>query len=117
MWESTEVLIKAIRIIHVGVMWIDRGATGRIFQELARQTAARHAHPEVARIDQLTTRERHLVITLASDASAPGKVLAQRLHISEHTLRNHLTSIYRKLGVANRTELYAFAHRNGLARM
>ncbi len=38
----------------------------------------------------------------------------ERLHISEHTLRNHLTSIYSKLDLANRLDLYLYAHRRGL---
>ena len=37
------------------------------------------------------------------------EALAERLLISEHTLRNHLTSIYEKLGVSNRLELYIYA--------
>jgi len=41
-------------------------------------------------------------------------VFAERLHISEHTLRNHLTSIYSKLGLSNRLDLYAYAHKHGL---
>jgi DNA-binding CsgD family transcriptional regulator len=41
-------------------------------------------------------------------------VIAARLHVSEHTLRNHLTSIYSKLGLPNRLALYAYAHRHGL---
>jgi len=39
------------------------------------------------------------------------------LHVSEHTLRNHLTSIYYKLGVANRLELFAYAQKQGLTRL
>ena len=84
--------------------------------ELARRKPQTQPDPEQRRIDQLTPRERQLVVTLASDAAAPGKVVAQRLHISEHTLRNHLTSVYGKLGVSNRVELYAFAQRHGLTR-
>jgi two-component system, NarL family, nitrate/nitrite response regulator NarL len=38
------------------------------------------------------------------------------LYISEHTLRNHLTSIYDKLHVANRLELFAYAHKHGLTK-
>ncbi|MBU3593693.1 hypothetical protein ICN42_06235 [Polynucleobacter sp. 71A-WALBACH] len=34
--------------------------------------------------------------------------VAESLHISEHTLRNHLASIYDKLAVRNRIELYVF---------
>jgi DNA-binding CsgD family transcriptional regulator len=43
---------------------------------------------------------------------ADNKTLASTLHIGEHTLRNHLSRIYDKLGVPNRFELYIFAQRH-----
>ncbi len=61
-----------------------------------------------------TLRERQTIAAMTSDAGAPGKVIADRLCISEHTLRNHLTSIYSKLGLSNRVDLYAYATRNRL---
>ena len=109
-----ELLLKAIEKVHDGELWIDRAATSRIFMELAHQKAAKDRHPEHHKIAQLTRRELHSIAALARDADAPGKVVAARLHISEHTLRNHLTSIYAKLGVANRLALYAYAHKHGL---
>ncbi len=112
--EPPPVLLKAIEKVHQGEMWIDRSATGRIFVELARQKVMQDRDPEHERMALLTPRERQTVAELASDASSPGKVIAERLHISEHTLRNHLTSIYSKLGVNNRMDLYAFALRNGI---
>jgi two-component system, NarL family, nitrate/nitrite response regulator NarL len=114
--EQPQTLLKAVEKVCAGEMWIDRSATGRIFMELSRRKPQMQPDPEMRRIDQLTPRERQLVAALAGDAAAPGKVMAQRLHISEHTLRNHLTSIYGKLGVSNRVELYAFAHRHGFTR-
>ncbi len=113
--EAPDVLLKAIAKVQAGEVWIDRTATGRIFLELARQKTGRNDDPEKARLGLLTARERQMVAALAADASAPGKVLAQRMRISENTLRNHLTSVYSKLGLGNRVELYAFAHRHGLA--
>ena len=56
----------------------------------------------------LTNKERRTVAAVVADASAPAKVLAERLCISEHTLRNHLTSIYAKLEVPGRLGLQAF---------
>lgn len=44
-------------------------------------------------------------------------VIAGRLCISEHTLRNHLSSIYAKLDVCNRLDLYAYAMRHGLQQL
>ncbi len=97
-------------------IWIDRNATSRIFLELARKKAASANQPEQQKIASLTRRERQTIAALASDASAPGKLVAERLHISEHTLRNHLTSIYGKLAVSNRLALYAYAQKHGLTK-
>ena len=112
--EAPPTLLKAIDKVNDGEFWIDRGATSRIFMEMARQKAADRNDPDKSRIATLTTRERQTIAALASDASAPGKVIASRLCISEHTLRNHLTSIYTKLELSNRLDLYAFATRHRL---
>jgi DNA-binding NarL/FixJ family response regulator len=112
--EAPPTLLKAIDKVNDGEFWIDRGATSRIFMEMARQKASDRNDPDKSKIATLTTRERQTIAALASDASAPGKVIASRLCISEHTLRNHLTSIYTKLELSNRLDLYAYATRHRL---
>jgi DNA-binding NarL/FixJ family response regulator len=112
--EPPAALLKAIEKVHEGELWIDRGATSRIFMEMARQKASGRNDPEKSKIATLTMRERQTIIAVASDAAAPGKVIAGRLCISEHTLRNHLTSIYSKLGLSNRLDLYAYANKHSL---
>lgn len=113
--EEVTTLLKALGKVHEGEMWMDRSATSRIFLELARQQAARRPDAEASKLNALTNRERQTVEALMSSPASPAKVLAKDMSISEHTLRNHLTSIYSKLGVGNRTELYAFVqqHRSG----
>ena len=116
--EQPSTLLKAIECLHRGEIWVDRDATGRIFMQLVKrqgQPDAQELDAMQSKIASLTRRERQAVAALANDASAPGKVIADRLNISEHTLRNHLTAIYDKLQVSNRLALYAFAHRHGLA--
>jgi len=112
--EPPHILLKAIEKVHEGELWIDRGAAGRIFLEMARQKAAQRNDPQKSKIATLTSRERQTIAAVAGDASAPGKVIASRLCISEHTLRNHLTSIYSKLGLSSRLDLYAYATRHSL---
>lgn len=112
--EAVETLLKAIERVHGGEIWVDRAAAGRIFVELARRNSGPAADPEQQRIARLTRKERRTVAEIARDASASSREIARRLHISEHTLRNHLTSIYAKLEVAGRVELYAFATRHGI---
>ncbi|VVP36205.1 MULTISPECIES: LuxR C-terminal-related transcriptional regulator [Pseudomonas] len=112
---SASTLLKAIEKVHDGELWIDRNATSRIFLELARKKVERDIDPEQQKIAKLTRREQQTIASLARDPSAPGKLVAEKLHISEHTLRNHLTSIYSKLGLTNRVDLYAYAHKHGLS--
>ena len=112
--DAPAMLLKAVEKVHEGELWIDRGAAGRIFLELARHQAARASDPELLKIASLTARERQTIAAVASDSAAPGKVIARRLCISEHTLRNHLSAIYAKLGLANRVDLYAYATRHRL---
>ena len=60
----------------------------------------------------LTDRE-HEIVGLIVEA-AGNKEIADRLRISEKTVKNHLTNIYDKLGVSGRLELAVFAIDNGL---
>jgi len=113
---SAETILTAIKKVHEGQLWLDRIATGRIFFELSRESAAHAADPERAKIASLTEREREIVAVASSQAGANAKAIADFLKISEHTLRNHLTSIYDKLQVANRLELFAYAHKHGLTK-
>lgn len=112
--SPAKIILMAIEKVHAGQIWLDRISTGRIFVEFSREGAAHAADPERAKIASLTYRERELVALTTSNAGATAKVIAKLLHISEHTLRNHLTSIYNKLDVANRLELFAYAHKYGL---
>ncbi len=113
-YEAPVVVLRALEKVNEGEMWIERSATSRIFLELSRHQDGRWRSSRRASVSALTPKEKLTVEALAADAAAPGKVIAQRLNISEHTLRNHLTSIYRKLSVANRAELHAYVNRHGL---
>lgn len=110
---TAETILMAIARVHEGQIWLDRAATGRIFVEFSREGAAQAASPERARLDSLTAREKTIVAATTANAGATAKVIAAGLHISEHTLRNHLTSIYGKLNVDNRLELLSLMHKHG----
>jgi DNA-binding NarL/FixJ family response regulator len=64
--------------------------------------------------DKLTGRERWIVMQLVKHKGAPNKVIAYALDISPNTLRNHLASIYAKLGVRRRLDLVLYAMERGL---
>jgi two-component system nitrate/nitrite response regulator NarL len=107
--DTPELLIKAIKKVHQGELWLDRNSTGRLFVELSRQKGPSAAETAIA---SLTEREHDVVRSLVKQPGADNKTLASTLHIGEHTLRNHLSRIYDKLGVPNRFELYIFAQRH-----
>ncbi len=113
--ESAATLMKAIARVASGELWLDRAATGRIFQALARKKLQPDHNPEQEKIETLTRKERLIVSEVAAMPSASGAELANRLHISEHTLRNHLSAIYAKLELANRTDLYAYARQHNIS--
>ena len=61
-----------------------------------------------ARSHDLTTRERQIILVLSDGVT--NKEIGRRLRLAEGTVKVHLHHIYRKLGVANRTELAVLAH-------
>ena len=113
--ESAETLIKAIERVHRGELWLDRVTTGRVFVELSR-VKGEVVPPERRKLATLTAREREVVERLVAEPGTDNRRLALNLHIGEHTLRNHLSRIYDKLGVPNRLELYVYAQRHGVGR-
>lgn len=63
-------------------------------------------------VGALSSREREVLALVAQ--GLPNKVLARRLGISEKTVKAHLTSIFRAIGVDDRTQAAIWAVRNGL---
>ncbi len=105
--ETSATLAKAIRKVHEGEIWLDRHVTGSVFDALVNR---RDTHKHDARLDRLTGRERDLLLQLDHFPGASNKEIARHLNLSENTVRNHLSSIYLKLGVSGRLELYAYGH-------
>ena len=105
---SAEMILKAIRKVYEGEIWLDRAATGRVFSKLLDQSNS-PVSPEATRIASLTLREREIIDVIIKQGRSTNKQIAGHLNMSEHTLRNHLSSIYGKLEVENRLELAMYA--------
>ena len=110
---SAEVLVDSISRVHRGELCLDQALLGSMLGALPKPAPV--AEPEAGKIAMLTQKERKIVNMMVEGNGALNKEIAQRAFISEQTLRNHLTSIYGKLDVANRLELYVYATRHGLA--
>lgn len=115
--KSAEILLQAIERVSAGEVWIDRKMMGQLLENmLATAENSKKSDPEVARIACLTPREREIIRAIAINHGDKSLAIAGAMHISEHTLRNHLTVIYEKLGVRNRLDLYAYAIEHGLTK-
>jgi len=99
-----EELAKAIEAAARGEAPLDPKAARELLS--ARQAAAP--------ADALSEREREVLVMVTD--GLPNKVIAQRLAISEKTVKAHLTSVFRRIGVTDRTQAALWAERNGLTR-
>jgi DNA-binding NarL/FixJ family response regulator len=106
--EPTDTLLKAIEKIHLGELWLNRNATSRILMQIAQANSPVELSTEQKKLKTLTVKEEKVTRAIQMFSENTLKEIADKLHISEHTLRNHLASTYDKLGVRNRLELYVF---------
>ncbi len=106
--HTGEVLLKAIKKVHQGEIWLDRSMMSILLNEM---TTPEDLDPDTSRIAGLTDREQGVIALIAEGLK--NKQIAERLFISETTVTHHLSSIFSKLGVSDRLELviYAFAHK------
>lgn len=111
--KAAQVLISAIERVHAGEAWLDPSLVAGVLTEIGRSSKPKKIDPEAEKIATLTKRERE-VVTLIGEGIR-NKEIAERLFISETTVRHHLTSIFDKVGVADRVELLIYAFRHGLA--
>lgn len=111
--QAPEILLRAIRRVHAGEVWLNGSLVASALSRMTRPIEAR-PDPEEERISSLTSRERQVIELVC--AGLPNKQIGQRLNISEITVRHHLTSIFDKLGCESRLELVIYAYRNELGR-
>jgi len=111
--QPPEALIKAINKVFAGELWLDRTATARLGADLARTTPGDHDIDHEDKTTYLTRREREVVVLVGQGLR--NSQIAERLSISEVTVRNHLTSTFRKLELENRFQLVIYAFQHGLA--
>ena len=107
--QAAEILLKAIRKVHQGELWLDRSMMSSLMNEMTQPE--KKLDPDEERIATLTAREHEVIVLIAEGLK--NKQIAERLFISETTVTHHLSSIFSKLGVSDRLELviYGFAHR------
>lgn len=109
---SPEFLMRAIERVNVGELWLTRHATASPVHELRQATQSKKPKSELNPASKLTAREKEVVDLV--EEGLKNRQIADRLYISETTVRHHLTSILKKLNVSDRLELLIFAYRNNI---
>lgn len=102
-------VIKAIRGTMAGKAYVDPSVAGKVL----RQASSRQTQPATLITSKLTDRETEVLRLIARGLSNTD--IAGRLFLSEGTVRNHVSAVLAKLGVADRTQAAVIAIQHGLA--
>src|SRR6476620_2228364 len=116
---ATELLFKSIRKVHAGEIWLDSHTTAAVIRQFVAndETPSTQSLPPAPPTRErerspLSQREREIVALVAQGFK--NKEMAEKMFISEQTVKNHLHNIFDKLGVSDRLELALYAIHNGL---
>jgi DNA-binding NarL/FixJ family response regulator len=99
-------LHKAVDFVAKGQMWVSRTVIAYLLEQVASLS---DASPETVSVETdprfslLTERQRQIVALIGTGAS--NREIATRLHVTEKTVKAHLTSVFRRLGVSDRLQL------------
>ena len=97
-------LVETIRRVHDGEVFIQ--------PEIASRTLRAALHSPGVLVEPLSEREREVLVMLAQ--GIPNKEIADKLHLAEGTVKNHVSNILGKLQAQNRTEAADIARKRGL---
>ena len=113
---APDLIVKSIRKVHSGEIWLDSHTTAAVMRQFS--TALEGGSPSGSGASKgrerspLSAREREIVALVAQGYK--NKEMAEKMFISEQTVKNHLHNIFDKLGVSDRLELALYAIHKGL---
>src|SRR5438876_381909 len=101
---APDLIVKSIRKVHAGEIWLDANAMAAVMQQF--QSVGDPTNPEQPWRGRegfpLTAREQEIVALVAQGYK--NKEIAGKLFIRDQTVKNHLQNIFHKLGVSGRLE-------------
>lgn len=103
----SENLIKAIKEVGIGRSYID-GSAAKILTDGDNVQIERSNYLD--KVNLLSKREYEVLLLLSEGHS--NKIIGEKLFISEKTVKNHVTQIYKKLGVSDRVQAAVFVYNN-----
>jgi len=109
-----DLIVKSIRKVHAGEIWLDSHTTAAVMTQFSNGLRSNNGNGTSNGRDRspLSTREREIVGLIAQGYK--NKEMAEKMFISEQTVKNHLHNIFDKLGVSDRLELALYAIHKGL---
>jgi len=106
--DPPEQLLAAIRTVAAGDALLSPAVTKRVIAQFAR--VPRPTPPR--ELDELTSREREIFRLIADGLS--NAEIGRELHISETTVKTHVTHVFQKLNVRDRVQAVVLAYQTGL---
>ena len=110
---APDLIVKSIRKVHGGEIWLDSHTTAAVMRQFSSpQDLIANGNAKGRERSPLSQREREIVALVAQGYK--NKEMAEKMFISEQTVKNHLHNIFDKLGVSDRLELALYAIHKGL---
>jgi DNA-binding NarL/FixJ family response regulator len=109
---SPQDLIRAVRLAYAGDSMLSPRVTRRLIHRFTTEHASGRRRAAVAQLEALTTREREVLIEVGRGRS--NAEIAASLHLSEATVKSHVSHLFDKLAVTNRVQVAITAFRAGL---
>jgi DNA-binding NarL/FixJ family response regulator len=108
---------KSLAKVNAGEIWLDSNTTAAVIRQFAapvspeQHSGQLNGKPNRERM-QLSQREREIIVLIAQGYK--NKEIAEKMFITEQTVKNHLHNVFDKLGVSDRLELALYAIHNSL---
>ena len=111
--SDADSLIKAIRDVNHGKSYIQPSIASMLVEDLGQNDV--EINKELAKIRLLTKREYEVLTLIAEGLN--NKDIAEKLYISEKTVKNHVSSIFKKIEVNDRIQAAIFAFKNNIKKI
>jgi len=102
--DNFQHLCRCLSVVHEGQIWAGTSALKYVIDALERVAPMRVVDAKGSEL--LTKREQQVVSHVVDGLN--NREISEQLHLSEHTVKNHLFHVFEKLGISTRVELVLY---------